>query len=54
MAYTYVPDQKPSLGVLGDNTLLIAIGISAFTSIVLGGQFVEPRTAIIGTLLLLA
>ena len=53
MAYTYVPDQKPSLGVLGDNTLLIAIGVSAVISIILGGQFVEPRTAIVGTLALL-
>jgi methyl-accepting chemotaxis protein len=53
MAYTYVPDQKPSLGVLGDNTLLIAIGISAVVSLILGGQFVEPRTALIGIVLLL-
>jgi len=53
MAYTYVPDQKPSLGVLGDNTLLIAIGLSAVVSIILGGQFVEPRAAIVGTVLLL-
>jgi methyl-accepting chemotaxis protein len=53
MAYTYVPAEKPSLGVLGDNTLLICIGISAVVSLILGGQFVEPRTAIIGIVLLL-
>ena len=53
MAYTYEPDQKPSLGVLGDNALLIAIGFSAAIAIVLGGQFVEPRTAVIGTAVLL-
>jgi len=54
MAYTYVPDEKPSLGVLGDNTLLIAIGISALVAIILGGQFVEGRSAVLGTGLLLA
>lgn len=53
MAYTYVPDLKPSLGVLGDNTLLIAIGLSAVISIILGGQFVQGSTAAVGTLLLL-
>jgi methyl-accepting chemotaxis protein len=53
MAYTYVPDDKPSLGVLGDNTLLIAIGISAIISVVLGGQFVQVKAALLGTLLLL-
>jgi methyl-accepting chemotaxis protein len=53
MAYTYVPDLKPSLGVLGDNTLLIAIGLSAAVSVVLGGQFVQPTAAIVGTLALL-
>jgi methyl-accepting chemotaxis protein len=54
MAYTYVPAEKPSLGVLGDNTLLTAIGISAFVSLILGGQFSEPKVAIIGIGLLLA
>ena len=54
MAYTYVPDQKPSLGVLGDNALLIAIALSAVVSMILGGQFVEPRAAFIGAGLLLA
>jgi methyl-accepting chemotaxis protein len=54
MAYTYVPEEKPSLGVLGDNTLLVCIGISAFISLVLGGQFAEPKTAIIGIVALLA
>ncbi|NRT58282.1 methyl-accepting chemotaxis protein [Sphaerotilus uruguayifluvii] len=54
MAYTYVPDQKPSLGVLGDKTLLIAIGISAVVAVILGGQFIEPRAAILSTLALLA
>ncbi|MBP7522871.1 MAG: chemotaxis protein [Leptothrix sp. (in: Bacteria)] len=53
MAYTYVPDEKPSLGVLGDNTLLIAIGISAVIAIILGGQFANPRPAVTGTVLLL-
>ena len=53
MAYTYAPDEKPSLGVLGDNTLLIAIGISAVVSIILGGQYASPRWAVIGTLVLL-
>ncbi|MDT7834424.1 methyl-accepting chemotaxis protein [Aquabacterium sp. OR-4] len=53
MAYTYVPDLKPSLGVLGDNTLLIAIGLSAVIAVVLGGQFAEPRAALLGTLVLL-
>lgn len=53
MAYTYVPDLKPSLGVLGDNALLIAIGLSAVISIILGGQFVQSSTAVIGTLVLL-
>jgi len=54
MAYTYVPDLKPSLGVLGDSTLLIAIGISAAISVILGGQFIEGRTAVVATLALLA
>lgn len=54
MAYTYVPDEKPSLGVLGDNALLIAIGFSAVISIILGGQFVQARVAILSTLALLA
>ncbi len=54
MAYTYVPDEKPSLGVLGDNTLLISIGVSAFISLVLGGQFIQAQTAIIGIVALLA
>ncbi len=53
MAYTYVPNDKPSLGVLGDNALMIAIGISAFVSIVLGGQFVQPQAAILGIVILL-
>jgi methyl-accepting chemotaxis protein len=54
LAYTYVPDLKPSLGVLGDNTLLIAIGISAAVSVILGGQFIQGRTGVLGTLALLA
>ncbi len=53
LAYTYVPDDKPSLGVLGDNALLIAIGISAIISLVLGGQFVQVQAALLGTALLL-
>ena len=53
MAYTYVPDEKPSLGVLGDNALLIAIGVSALLSLILGGQFAQARDAIIGTVALL-
>lgn len=53
MAYTYVPHQKPSLGVLGDNTLLMSIGLSAAISLVLGGQFAQGRDAVLGTLLLL-
>ncbi|MEY4764822.1 MAG: hypothetical protein RI907_1495, partial [Pseudomonadota bacterium] len=53
MAYTYVPDDKPSLGVLGDNTLLIAIGVSALLSLILGGQFLQAKAAIVGTLALL-
>ena len=48
MAYTYVPDDKPSLGVLGDNGLLMAIGVSAVLSVILGGQFAQPRDAFIG------
>jgi methyl-accepting chemotaxis protein len=53
MAYTYVPDDKPSLGVLGDNALLIAIGVSAIISLVLGGQFVQVKAALLGITLLL-
>jgi methyl-accepting chemotaxis protein len=48
MAYTYVPDEKPSLGVLGDNGLLTAIGVSAVLSIILGGQFAQATDAFIG------
>ena len=48
-----VPDEKPSLGVLGDNALLIAIGVSAVMCLVLGGQFAQARDAIVGGLLLL-
>ena len=53
MAYTYVPDDQPSLGVLGDNGLLIAIGVSAVLSLILGGQFVQPRAAFGGIAVLL-
>ena len=54
MAYSYVPDLKPSLGVLGDSTLLVAIGLAAAVSIVLGGQFIQGTTAVVATLALLA
>jgi len=54
MAYTYVPDEKPSLGVLGDNALLIAVGISAVVAVILGGEYANPKPAVIGTVVLLA
>ena len=41
-----------SLGLLGDKTLLIAIGLSALTSIVLGVQFVDSGLAIGATVVL--
>ncbi|MFG5408737.1 hypothetical protein ABXN37_12370 [Piscinibacter sakaiensis] len=54
MAITYVPAEPPSLGVLGDNALLIAVGLSAAVALVLGGQYADPRTAVPATLALLA
>jgi methyl-accepting chemotaxis protein len=54
MAYTYVPDLRPSLGVLGDSALLVAIGLSAAISVVLGGQFIDAKVALLATLALLA
>ncbi len=44
--------EAPSLGLLGDKTLLIAIGLSALTSIVLGVQFVDSGLAIGATVVL--
>jgi methyl-accepting chemotaxis protein len=49
----YHSTAKRTLGLLGDNTLLIAIGLSAAVSVILGGQFAQGSFALWGTLTLL-
>ena len=54
---TQLSERTPTLGhreLLGDQVLLIAIALSALGAIVLGFQFVEATTALIGVALLLA